>query len=554
MDKVKCECGFLNPHGTIVCESCGKPLTENDNDKKLLNMRYEGVARRSQTYTTTFIDKIWMFFSSVKVGIWIIVLLLVSSAVGTIYPQEMYIPPTVNPAVYYADEYGFTGEMYYQLGFHNLYGSWWYMLLIAGLGVSIFIASLDRFVPLYRALKNQRVTRHSNFMKRQRVYGTSKVDDIDDTFEQVKQKLTEKKYKISEENGNLVAEKGRFARWGPYVNHIGLIIFLIGCMLRYFPGMYIDEHVWIREDEIEVVPGTGSQYFVKNEEFLVELYDEDDEIFADAIQRAGAPVVKTYQTDAILYEREDTGTVGLEGDLKEIDHHEIRVNEPMKFDGFALYQVDYKLNELNTMSFTLENKETSETFGRMDIDLLDPQPEYDLGDGYRVELTQYFADYYLNEANVPSTRSKIPDNPVFIFKMFTPETPEGEVSFVGIRQNLEPLGENQYKMTFIDVDTKHVTALAVRKDNTLGFLIAGGIIFMIGLVQGSYWAHRRVWLQRINGEVWVAGHTNKNYFALRKDIDYAIEGTGISSPVDQVEEEEKAQKAEKDQNTSDVKE
>ena len=114
----------------------------------------------------------------------------------------------------------------------------------------------------------------------------------------------------------------------------------------------------------------------------------------------------------------------------------------MKFDGFALYQVDYKLNELSTMSFTLENKETGETFGRMDIDLLDPQSEYDLGDGYRVEITQYFADYYLNEANVPSTRSKIPDNPVFIFKMYTPETPEGEVSFVGIRQNLEPLGEN----------------------------------------------------------------------------------------------------------------
>ena len=177
------------------------------------------------------------------------------------------------------------------------------------LGVSIFIASLDRFVPLYRALKNQRVTRHANFMKRQRVYGTSKVDDIDDAFEQVKQNLIEKKYKISEENGNLVAEKGRFARWGPYINHIGLIIFLIGCMLRYFPGMYIDEHVWIREGEIDVVPGTGSQYFVKNEKFLVELYDEDDEIFADAIQRAGGPVVKTYQTDAILYEREDTGTL-----------------------------------------------------------------------------------------------------------------------------------------------------------------------------------------------------------------------------------------------------
>ena len=26
-----------------------------------------------------------------------------------------------------------------------------------------------------------------------------------------------------------LAEKGRFSRWGPYVNHVGLIIFLIWC-------------------------------------------------------------------------------------------------------------------------------------------------------------------------------------------------------------------------------------------------------------------------------------------------------------------------------------
>ncbi|MFC0559811.1 cytochrome c biogenesis protein ResB [Halalkalibacter alkalisediminis] len=540
MNKITCECTHENPQGTIVCESCGKPLDDQENQKQLLDMKYEGVARRSQTYTTTFIDKIWMFFSSVKVGIWLIVLTLLASALGTIYPQEMYIPPTVNPAQYYVDEYGITGQLYYQLGFHNLYGSWWYMLLIAALGVSIFIASWDRVFPLYRALKTQRVTRHANFLKRQRVYGTSKVQDIDYSLELAKAKLKEKKYNLSEENGNIVAEKGRFARWGPYINHIGLIVFLIGCMLRYFPGMYIDENVWVREGETTVVPGTNGQYHIGNEEFLVELYDEDDEIFGEAMQRAGGQIVKTYQTDAVLYESESTGIVG-EGELVEVDRHKIRVNEPFKFDGFALYQVDYKLHELNTMSFTLENKATGETTGRIDVNLFNPERIYDLGEGYRIEIREYFPDYFLNSSNVPSTRSQIPDNPVFIFDMYTPETPEGEVSFVGIQTNLEPMGENNYKMTFIDVDTKHVTGLVVRRDYTLPFLIVGGIIFMIGLTQGSYWSHRRIWLQRINGEVWIAGHTNKNYLALRKDIDYAIAETEISSPIDQVEAEESKQ-------------
>ena len=46
------------------------------------------------------------------------------------------------------------------------------------------------------------------------------------TLLMVKEHLQAKRYHVREENGDLLAEKGRFSRWGPYVNHIGLIIFL----------------------------------------------------------------------------------------------------------------------------------------------------------------------------------------------------------------------------------------------------------------------------------------------------------------------------------------
>ena len=80
MKDVKCECGHVNPHGTVLCEACGKVLDEQSQDKTLLDMRYEGSARRSQTYNKTIIDKIWNFFSSVKVGVWLIVITLIASA------------------------------------------------------------------------------------------------------------------------------------------------------------------------------------------------------------------------------------------------------------------------------------------------------------------------------------------------------------------------------------------------------------------------------------------------------------------------------------------
>lgn len=536
MKEVKCDCGHVNPIGTILCESCGKVLEEKEKDKKLLDMRYEGSARRSQTYNKTIIDKIWNFFSSVKVGVWLIVITLIASALGTILPQEMYIPPIMPAEEYYEDQYGWIGKLYYDLGFHNLYSSWWYLILIASIGISLVICSLDRVIPLYRALKKQRVSRHESYLQRQRVFGVSQAEDTDQAFTMAKEKLKSKKYSIREENGNILAEKGRFSRWGPYVNHVGLIIFLIGGMLRFVPGMYVDKILWIREGETKVIPETNGEYYLKNDGFILEMYDKekDKEVFEEAIDKAGM-VAKNYQSNVTLYKKQGDTVAGEEADLEKVKDFEIKVNKPLKFEKFALYQVDYKLNELNKMSFALTNKKTGEEYGDLTVDLNDPQDVYDLGNGYKAEVVSYFPDFEFDENGEPITKSRVPNNPAFVFKMFTPDKPDGEISFVAIRQTIEPFGDNEYKMAFKGIDTKNVSALTVRKDLTLWIIALGGVIFMIGVAQGSYWNHRRIWLRRVNGEVWVAGHTNKNWHGLKREIEAALDGTGIKVPEDQLQ-------------------
>ncbi len=46
MERVKCECGHVNPIGTILCESCGRALTEEAKKEKIHDMRYDGSARQ----------------------------------------------------------------------------------------------------------------------------------------------------------------------------------------------------------------------------------------------------------------------------------------------------------------------------------------------------------------------------------------------------------------------------------------------------------------------------------------------------------------------------
>lgn len=545
MNEVKCVCGHVNPQGTVLCEACGRALTEEAKQENLHDMRYEGSARRSQTYNRSIIDKIWNFFSSVKVGVWLIVITLIASALGTILPQVMYIPPNVDPAEFYAAEYGALGKIYYTLGLHDLYSSWWYLLLIASIGVSLVICSLDRVVPLHRALKNQKVSRHEGFLKRQRLFNRRKVTEINADFEKVKERLKKKKYNIRVEDRNILAEKGRFSRWGPYVNHIGLIIFLIGGMLRFVPGMYIDEELWLREGEKKSIPGTNNEYVLENKKFTLELYDKekDKEVYNEAIEKAG-DVVKTFQSDVVLYKRDPAAVVGSEDNLVKVDEAEIRVNEPLKFDHFAIYQVSYKKDELSSMTFALIDKQTEKEHGELTIDLFDPKKEYELNDGYKVELLGYYPDFSgFAENGEPQTDSPIPNNPAFLFNMISPEHPEGEVSFTAIRQTVEPLGDTEHKMIFKGVTTHDATALTVRKDLTLWILGIGGAIFMIGVIQGSYWTHRRIWLQYVNGEVFIAGHTNKNWHSLKKDITDIVKDTSIPDVVDQTEEKNKGEES-----------
>ncbi|PEP63653.1 MULTISPECIES: cytochrome c biogenesis protein ResB [Bacillus] len=537
LEQIKCECGHVNPIGTIFCEACGKPF-ENKEDTRLLDMRYEGGARRSLIHTRTIVDKVWSFFSSVKVGVWLIVITLLASAVGTIFPQEMYIPPGVTPSEYYEQEYGFLGQLYYQLGFNKLYSSWWYIILIASIGVSLVICSLDRVIPLYKALKKQGVKRHPSFLKRQRLYGTGSPKEGD--LEQIQANLKKKNYNVRVEGENILAEKGRFSRWGPYVNHIGLIIFLFGAMLRFLPSMYVDEALWLRDGETKEIPGTDGKYYLKNEKFIKEVYDKskDDKVFNDAIERVGDKMIaKNYQTNAVLYKAVEENIAGQKPKLEKVKESKIKVNEPLKFDQFALYQLDFKENEFGSMSFSLQKKDNQKKWKPIKVNLENPKETYDLGDGYSIKLLSYFPDFYFDENGQPNTKTKIPNNPAFVFKMFTPETPEGEVSFVGIQQNIEPEGNNQYKMTFAGVEMRNATGLIVRKDLTLWILGIGGFIFMVGVIQGMYWNHRRIWIQRVKDEWWIAGHTNKNWFGLRKDIEKVLEGTTIPQPYDKVNDQ-----------------
>lgn len=548
MTKIKCQCGHENPFGTILCEQCGRPLSEEAKQSKIVDMRYEGAARRSQTYNKSIIDKVWNFFSSVKVGVWLIVIVLATSAIGTILPQELFTGQGTPEGVaqYYERNYGTFGKVYHALGFHDMYGSWWFKTLVGMLGMSILIASIDRVFPLYKSLKKQRTKRHPSFMKRQRVFGENTVENPDQSLEQAAKQLESLKYKVKVEDGAILAEKGRFSRWGPYVNHAGLLIFLFGILMRGIPGFYVDESMWIREGETREIPGAPG-YLLENKRFALENYSkEDSEVFGEALDRVGT-IAKNYQTDVILY-KEKEGELPGSSNLEVDQEFSIIVNKPLKFDGYSVFQMDFRLDELKSMTFQLVEKATNKSFGEFKIELDNPNKIYELNDGSSVKLLEYVADYDGLKEGELASKSPVPNNPAFVFEMITPNSELAERSLVRIQSTVEA-DENKHAVKFVGAETRHMSGLTVRKDKTLYLLLFGGIVFMIGVAQGSYWNHRRVWIQKGNqNELILAGHTNKNWLSLKKDIDKVKETVELPPYEDR---EDKDQLAEKEQQLRD---
>ncbi|WP_239749149.1 cytochrome c biogenesis protein ResB [Mammaliicoccus sp. H-M34] len=525
--QIICECGHKNPEGTQLCLNCGRLINDDYDKKKTTDvMRYDGQAIRSKTKNRTILDRVWNFFASIKTGVTLLILTVVAASIGTIFPQEYFIPMNVNPEQYYYEHYGSLGLLYYKLGFHNLYTSWWFLILLGLVAFSIITSSIDRGIPLHKSLKNQRTKKHSTFYKRQRLNMSTR-SEVD--LDSIGKSFKEKRYKVKQEDNHLLLEKGRLSRYGPYINHTGLIILLFGAMLRFLPGFYLDEMLYVKEGETKPVPGTDRAYYIKNNDFIYEEYDQKSQsnTNAESIDPSLNKIAKNYETKATLYKNDQQDVIGSKANLKEVATDSIKVNHPLTYDNLQFYQSSFDNSLLKDMTFNLKTKDGKSLGESFTVNLESPKKEYKLTDDLTVKLRSYAPDYEKIENGVLATKSPNPNNPAFVFEV-TKKGEKPEFSFLRIKESEDISKGNQYDVKFANATNQWATVLAVKKDLTLPILFTGFVIFLIGLAVGSYINHRRIWINSDNGDFNIAAHTNKNYYGFSKEINQVLDKHQIS--------------------------
>lgn len=543
----KCECGHQNHLGTVLCEACGKPLYDEEGTAPL-EMRYDGVARRSQRENPNVLDRVWNFFSSVKVAVFLIFITLCGSVLGTVLPQENILLEHVDPAAYYSSNYGTFGTLYYWLGLSHTFSSFWFKGLLFMIGLSLVICSLDRVLPLYRALAKQKIRKHLQFLHRQKVVYAANFEqqapagyslsNPEAWVSALVPYFRKRHYWVYTDGTALLAEKHRFSRWGPYINHIGLIIFLCAVLMRGIPGWYMDEYIDFLEGETRKIPGT--HYFIKNADFVHEVYQEDE--LTDNFKNRNAMIDKLFMTKAILYECSANCDNPLkEPVLHEVARHDIIVNHPLKYKGLNAYQFHYEeVVQLISVKATLKNKQTGQAYGQFPLKMKNPQPLYEVGP-YQLKIINYYPDFYLKD-NSPATKSREPRAPAFIFSITGGDLPEPGEVYLYFPQPVDKQRFNQDEInkavgsrfeiavqSMADVErAEYRSYLNVRMDRALPYIFIGAAIFMIGVIMGLYWQHRRIWLRIDGHQLTLGAHTSKNWYGLKHEVAALLNKAGIS--------------------------
>lgn len=442
------------------------------------------------------LDQLWDFFASTRVAVVLIFLIAVAAIAGTLVEQEDLYQDWRPPELYYPFRYGPTwGPLFIRLGLTHAYTSLWFLVLLFLIVVSLIVCSLQRLVPLWRALHKPQVAKSPAFVRRQEVVGQVPVAPGPDPLQTLAQRLRRTGYQVLQTGQSLYADRGRFSRYGPYVIHIGLIIAALAGASKSIPGWDVSHDFWVADGQTVLVPGTSLAF--RSDKFTMELYP------------SGMP--KLFRTDGVL----------MDGS-REVVRHSIEVNRPLEYQGWGFYQASWK-SEPGIARFNLVEVNSERVLGSLNIDLKNPEPEYPLGGGFKLRVDEYFSDFGVDEAGRPINRSRDISHPVLRLSYLDAlgRVIGAQALLVAPDPDLQPpppLGAGPLRLDQTGIDLRWHTGIKAHRDRSVPYIFTGLGIVLLGMGMTFFVFHRQLWAAVEGDLVAVGARTHKNRFGLKQEM------------------------------------
>jgi cytochrome c biogenesis protein len=441
------------------------------------------------------VQSLWDFFCSLKLAIFLIIALAITSIIGTVLPQGTP-PPEYLQSI---SEMKF--KVYSSLGFFDMYHSWWYILLLYLFTVNLVACSIKRLPRVWKIITEPVLVMDENFEKTLSQTFDRKMEGNAATLKEkmtafLKQEFAEPV--VTEKDGeyHLFAQKNRWCRLGVYFTHLSIVVIFIGAIMGSLFGY---------KAMVNIVEGTSTDTVYARGDKPIKLdFALRLEKFSVSYYETGAP--KEFKSILTVL---DNGKP-VEG----LINRPTIVNDPLTYKGITFYQSSYGMaSEGGVYHFLVRPRK-----GGAPVKVVARQGEQVAlpgGGFFRVlEATQEVRQV-LPQFSGPAARIEVipsvgaqPQPPFIVLKN---------------HPDLDELRGGQQVFVYEGADDKYFTGLQVAKDPGVWVVWFGCALMVIGISMAFFMSHTRVWIRVVNGRVVFGGTASKNPAAFQMRFEALVD-------------------------------
>jgi cytochrome c biogenesis protein len=440
-------------------------------------------------YFLNYLNRIWKFFTSIKLSVVLLLSLAVTSMVGTIIPQNE------NPAAYFQAYGEFLYRLYNAFDLFDMYHSWWFQLLMVLLTLNIIVCSIDRLSTTWKIVFINTppfiLSRFKNSADNEYFVDSRSSEQLKNIYEPyisksfgyIRTERTDRGYSI-------FAEKWRWSRLGVYGVHLSIILLLTGALIGSFFGF--DGYVNIPEGEMANSITIGNpgrteplDFGILCEDFSVSFYD------------SGTP--KEFRSSLTII---DHGKPVLKKD--------IIVNDPLRYKGINIFQSSYGSLPPKEVMLNFTSRKTGKVYQKKALI------------GQQIDIPETGGEFVLKDY-VGSYKFKgRPIGEAFIGTLTQNNGSSVEIVLPLRFPDFDRMQKRDMIISVSEYTHRYYTGLQVTKDPGVWVVYSGFILLILGCYITFFMSHQRLCIDIVKKgkkcRIMVSGTANKNKLGMQNKL------------------------------------
>lgn len=209
-----------------------------------------------------------------------------------------------------------------QLGLNHVYRTWWFLTLLVLLGASLTACTFNRQFPALKAARRWQFYQQPRQFQKLALSTSIQGGNLPE----FSAALTQRGYRVFQENDSLYARKGLAGKVGPIIVHAAMLIILGGAIWGALSGFFAQQ-----------MAPSGTSFKVKN------IIEAGPLSTGQIPQDWGIKVNRfwiDYTPDGVIDQfYSDLSVIDDEG--QELDRQTISVNHPLRYHGVTFYQTNW---------------------------------------------------------------------------------------------------------------------------------------------------------------------------------------------------------------------